>query len=344
MKKSLFVLGLAVAALTSCTENEVVDVAESRVIGFDSYVNNSTRAVNVTTKDNLEKIYVIGYEKATSATSATDFTSLFDHVPVTYDSSSKKWGYDSHKHWQRNTLYRFAAYATGVENNASMFNDVNYDPDGDSITISNYTPNGNDLIAAISGDKNVGETIPSDRVAFSFHHLLSRVKVSFKLGTAFNAVAKISNVRIVDAINQGTGVYEYVQNSKNISWTGTATIGDAYTLVSEETVLTTDFQEFEVFVIPQLTTNIKLQFTYTTYEQGGTEVIHNYTKEASLTVPNNITDGKWKEAYIYNYICTFGLEADETPIEFTVYNVEGWTAANESGIVLTPTDVTVANN
>ena len=45
MKKSLLMLGAAAMMLASCTQNEVVEVAESRAIGFDAFVNNNTKAV-----------------------------------------------------------------------------------------------------------------------------------------------------------------------------------------------------------------------------------------------------------------------------------------------------------
>ena len=41
MKKSLLMLGAAAMMLASCTQNEVMEVAESRAIGFDAFVNNS---------------------------------------------------------------------------------------------------------------------------------------------------------------------------------------------------------------------------------------------------------------------------------------------------------------
>ena len=45
MKKSLWILGVAVIALTGCTNNEVVDIPQSRAINFsNAFVNNTTRA------------------------------------------------------------------------------------------------------------------------------------------------------------------------------------------------------------------------------------------------------------------------------------------------------------
>ena len=44
MKKHLFYLAAAVVAMSSCTESEVIEISQSKAIGFDSYVGNTTRA------------------------------------------------------------------------------------------------------------------------------------------------------------------------------------------------------------------------------------------------------------------------------------------------------------
>ncbi len=53
MKKSFFVLGVAVAALASCTNEEVVDMPQSRAIQFGTFVNHSTRSSVTETTDRI---------------------------------------------------------------------------------------------------------------------------------------------------------------------------------------------------------------------------------------------------------------------------------------------------
>ena len=65
MRKSLLLLGVAVAALASCTQNEVVDIAESNVIKFDNaFVGNTTKATTApeVTTDNIEDMYVFAVD------------------------------------------------------------------------------------------------------------------------------------------------------------------------------------------------------------------------------------------------------------------------------------------
>ena len=57
MKTKLWMLGVAVAALTSCTQSEVIDVPENKVIGFEPFVEKHTRAVqNISTVDQITRV------------------------------------------------------------------------------------------------------------------------------------------------------------------------------------------------------------------------------------------------------------------------------------------------
>ena len=58
MKKSLFVFGMAISALTGCTQSEVLDVADSRAIGFDAFVGKPTRT-DVTNDGTCSDMYHI---------------------------------------------------------------------------------------------------------------------------------------------------------------------------------------------------------------------------------------------------------------------------------------------
>ena len=96
MKKSLFMLGLAVAAFTSCSNDELMEVNTNNVITFESHVNKGTRAV--TNTDVLTKFYVFGSHGTTN---------VFNNVAVTNDGTG--WDYTNHVAWTANT-YKFAMF------------------------------------------------------------------------------------------------------------------------------------------------------------------------------------------------------------------------------------------
>ena len=63
MKRSLILLGAVTATLASCSKSEVVDVNDSQAIGFETFVNKSTRAVTNdegTVTNKLLDFYVYG--------------------------------------------------------------------------------------------------------------------------------------------------------------------------------------------------------------------------------------------------------------------------------------------
>ena len=113
MKKSFLMLGLAVAAMTSCTNDEVLEQNQStrKAIGFESFVNKGTRAAdgyvdvtNEVTSSNLKRFYVYGNDSETN---------IFDNVSVIKSGDEWVMQESNEKYWETKE-YKFAAYADGV--------------------------------------------------------------------------------------------------------------------------------------------------------------------------------------------------------------------------------------
>ena len=349
MKKTLWMLGVAVAALTSCTESEVLDVPESRVIGFESHVDNQTRVVSDLGSGTMVKFWVFGFKMETGDSEFGEHgteAEVFCNVPVKRDQavSTSPWGYENVEHtkyWSKNHTYRFAAYANGTESLTAP-TVVSYDPDEDIITFTNYVAGDKDLVATISGDREIGASIDGDDIAavpFTFKHMLSKVQFSFT--STANVTIEITNLRI-DAINKGTGTYEY--NTTNptepiINWTPSTDGNDKGYTSTLELIPTTTVPAIENFcVIPQMnktdeTTHLSVTFTLTTYDGDG-HFINSDNKTVSLA--SNVHDGEWKPGYVYNYHAVFGDDFDEAPITFTVYQYPSWTAGSEGGTTINP--------
>ena len=105
-KKSLWILGAAVIALTGCTNNEVVDIPQSRAINFsNAFVNNTTRA-DVTNAD-FKQFWVYGdYQNESS------WVDVFNNVKVSCASvgSGAVWTPDETAYWQVDKTYNFGFY------------------------------------------------------------------------------------------------------------------------------------------------------------------------------------------------------------------------------------------
>ena len=115
MKRSLFMLGVAVAALSGCSQSEILEVAEGRAIGFSSFVNNNTRALTEVNKDNLSQYYVFGNYGNDGA---------LDWSGQAFNNELNTTLY----YWQPGKIYRFGAYADG--------NGGKIESSGESATVS----------------------------------------------------------------------------------------------------------------------------------------------------------------------------------------------------------------
>ena len=182
MKKQFLLLGLAVAAMTSCTSDEVLEQVQptKQAIGFEAFTDKATRAVAEATNSNLENFYVFGYYGSTS---------VFNNVEVTkaaaMDESGEElkdgegntiyeWSYTGDKkYWTQNT-YQFAAYANGYET-GNKLGETNVSFSNAKLTFADYTvTDDKDLIAdvLVADNKNLTQST----VDFTFKHMLSKIQ------------------------------------------------------------------------------------------------------------------------------------------------------------------------
>lgn len=209
MKKTLWMLGVAVAALTSCTQSEVVDVPESRVIQFDTFVGKSTRAAIPINQhqnshyegenpplDNLFQFWVFGTQ---SNMEELKFDGTEEKARVYYSNDNNTFTYDKHLTWEFGKTYNFAAYSNGnypLVDNAQLdtevttaslvaveFTDLKDENNDDKIYGSklffdDYTVGNLDLLAAITKTVVLPQNASVvDAVPLSFQHMLSLINI-----------------------------------------------------------------------------------------------------------------------------------------------------------------------
>lgn len=322
MKKSLFVLGVAVAALASCTQNEVLEVAEGRAIGFDAFVNNQTKAVSEVTSDNIgTDFYVFG----NYGTGNTWTGQAFNNEISTAEY-----------YWRTGQTYRFGAYKDGKTKN----DNVTFEATSQTLMFENYAPNDEkDLIAAVTesltADTYIGN---SDPVGLTFNHLLSQVKLTFKTDAAAVYNMTISNVQINGALSQSTATY-----NGTVTWNPSAAAaettnnGYSYDNLSNSGVISSGvISEQSKLVIPQSGTDA-LTVTFTATISGEAEGTAKFTATLGHTI-SGLTGDTWTNGYRYNYIANVELsKVIENPeglvkITFTP-TVEEWKDA-EPGVDL----------
>ena len=346
MKTKLWMLGAAVAALTSCTQSEVVEIPESRVIGFDSFVGKNSRAAyliqqkgpETDAKDNLYQFWVYGYEAGTD---------IFGGTNVYWDATNSGFTYDNHKIWNLGQSYNFAAYSDGNNSLPATTGTINTSAsvayskitNGSQLVFTNYTAGENDLLAAIVSPITInsdGSNIES--VPLIFEHMLSCVKISLR-NSSQSLYLHFDNITFNGVIADNC-TYKIENAAKSCIWanttstTSTAAEG-TYTLTTPTGYLAPGGTlNLFCFVIPQ-NNDISFSIKATTYEKDTNSDVYSSTNITTYNTSLKITDtdnaapnhATWQPGYLYNY--SADIAAQVHYIHFDVH-VEDWTSHNST--------------
>lgn len=306
MKKSLFVLGVAAAVLTGCSQSEVTDIAESSAIKFSkAFVGNPTKSATVVDNDNIQSFYVYAYKNEDA---------LLTNENVYLQNGL--WAYDNIKIWDNAATYSFAAYSNGgTAKGVGSLENVSYDKSAGTLKISSYTAGGDDdLLASISTETLADANTP---VAFTFKHVLSMVKFTVKSGLGNDKELVINNLTVEAGKIQNNGDLTY--STAATSWE-LAQSGQTYASLSAKNLnATTETPaEAEFTVLPQ---DVSGGFTVTinaTITPEGEDAIN---KTFTATIPAD--NAKWVVGNRYNYIATINA-TDMDIIEFDAPKVDDW--------------------
>lgn len=336
MKKSLFVLGVAVVALASCTNEEVTEVAQNRVIGFNSFVNNNTKAVTEVSSLANSEFYVFG---------------MYDVDQTTWGKPvfSNELGSTVH-YWEPSSYYRFGAYADGKADKLTATSEVSFAPEtgtNGTLTFTSYTP-GDDLVAAVASASTDADVSNESAVSLNFKHMLSQVAFEFTTDAADHYTLVISNVKINGAVSTATGTYD-----GSVSWS-TPEESNGYTYedfeVDKNVDIANSAQNYTAsqtkLVIPQdgtdgLTVTFTATLSDTNYPSNPTKT-KNFTGYLSFSGKDkndpdiSLAENTWTPGYCYKY--TTKITADmiddelkDKKIEFTT-SVDSWKDATDTTI------------
>lgn len=315
MKKSIYLLGMAVAALSSCSQSDVVEMPESRAIGFNTFVNNNTRKVEEVAKGALTGTFYVfaNYGSGDFANKA------FDNEPST-----------ALHYWEASMNYRFGAYQNGTEKiNGAIFTAA---ASNSKLEFPAYTPDDkNDLIAAF-GEATTGTDVTGQgKVGLTFSHLLSQVKFTFTTDATAAYNLTISDVKITNAINKSTCTYT-AGTPNTIVWANTGEgvdkNGYAYEDFKEGKAISIENSASQSkLVIPQSGTNL-IKVTFKAKVDGaGITMTEPKSFEGNLTYAAG--SNTWNPGFRYNYSVKINVkDIVDNPeklvqIEFTP-TVEDW--------------------
>ena len=306
MKKFLF-LGIAATAMfASCTKDEMVEMNPQNAIGFETFVDKSTRVTDVTT-DNLTAFWVYGWRSTEQ---------IFNAQEVTANKGACT--YSPIQYWVGGYNYTFEAIAPKSGNNGVTFNAAN-----GASTITFVSDSETDLIYAKGGKdltSTTNLTATPGAVGLEFNHLLSRVKFTFTNGAAVNSAATItvSDVKITNAGNTAT-YSPFTDGGKWSAVTGSQEVGFASTDIADIAGGASEDTE-HMYLIPCDVNNYTLSFKVTmTQKQGNssTGVSDEFTYTNVKLANSSYT---LEKGCSYNFKTTFN---PGYPIEFTA-EVAGW--------------------
>lgn len=332
--KKLFMIGLAATAmLASCSNDETVEMAQQKAIGFsNAFVNNGTRSIvdpSFTTKT-LEDFAVYGFTQAGQ---------IFKGDKVYKGgSASTGWSYDVLQYWVPGNTYTFGAIAphsvaTNVSDVALPENAKKVEM---TVAFTNTDADQVDLLHAEPAQiarTEVTETYKTP-VSMTFRHQLSKVKFSFEnaVGEGYNV--KVSNIKIMDAYTNGT--LTVAANGNTWSAQANNTLGlDFGNVVADDATAdeaavianaaTLESYNEKLMIPMDATATYTVTFTAELYQ--GDVLLGSYNHEVKI---ENV---EFKLGYCYDFKASLTHEniTDKplNPIEFDVTNVEDW---NETDI------------
>lgn len=341
--KKIFLIGLTAAAmLASCSNDETVEMAQQKAIGFsNAFVNNGTRSsVDPSfNSDNLKDFAVYGF-----AENAQNFKG----EKVYKVEGTNTWKYDNLQYWVPGNTYTFGAIAP--HSVAANVSNVTLPTGATKVEMEVAFTNTDDvkqvdLLHAAPAQIAGTAVTPTYEAAVSmtFYHQLSKVKFSFENAVGAGHYVKVKDVKITNAYK--TGTWKVTGEPAN-TWSnqadktlelnfGNVVANGATANVAANIAFNETLESYyEKLMIP-MDASATYTVTFTVDLCAGDAVLK------SKTFTTQISGVEFKLGYCYDFKAS--LNADNItddplkPIEFTVIKVEDWNQAESNKDLSVPT-------
>lgn len=326
--KKIFLIGLTAAAmLASCSNDETVEMAQQKAIGFsNAFVNNGTRSVvdPSFTTSTLSDFAVYGF---------TQNGQIFNGEKVSKGgAASTGWSYDNVQYWVPGNTYTFGAIAP---HSAAKVSNVTL-PTGATkvemkVAFTNTDAKQVDLLHAAPTQIAGTAVTPTykEPVSMTFNHQLSKVKFSFENAVGVGYNVKVSNVKITNAYANGTltvaaaGNNWSDQTNQNLELNFGNVVNDASGTEAAVIANTATLESYnEKLMIPMGgSATYTVTFTAELYKGNVLLGIYDHTVE--------IKNVEFKLGYCYNFKASLTHEnitgeGELKPIEFKLAGINDW--------------------
>ena len=326
--KRFFLAALAIAAIASCTKNEVNEVADNSQITFQTVVGPQTKALDPLTQvafSTSNKFYAYAFFLPQGNSWATNYASSQKYI---YNSlvgySDNVWKASQTYYWPKQgnlTFFAWTDNTTAPAVNGSTTAILCAHDTGIQVLDYSVTDNPNKdlMVAAIAADKTKNEnTYLTDGVPTLFSHVLSNVvfKVTTDEDYGTSAALALKSITLKNVYVDG----DYTQGSPAANatvWNGYANTGNlpvytpatatAVTYSTTPAALTPDTDDYYI-VMPQTfadaTPVVEVVYTITT-NYTTTPVVETVTETKAL---KDIYTNGWVPGKKYELTITLTLD------------------------------------
>ncbi len=308
MKKIIFAL-VAVAALASCSNEDVIELNRTAIAFGDNFIENSTRADYSQAANKVKSFKVYGTATGTNDATVQIFNGVTISRPTDVaDGDDTAWTQTdgAPQFWLPSVKYNFVAIVDGESTTTTLPETIPFtvtDGNGDLLYAETaITTNTN----AVPG---VGVTTKG-LVPFTFGHLLSKVQFTVT-NTIENYTIQVTGITVSGAAKEGTytvSTGNWAQNgstSTELTFGTTVKIADGANAVASETR--------QILPVNQ-TLGITINY----------DIYFGDTKISSASKTGNIT-----QAFAKNTVYNIGATISGNQIKFTVTECAGFTADAE---------------
>ena len=331
MKKTLLMIAAAFA-FVACSNDETILQAQPEAIGFDNaFIENSTRSVydpSFTDTKIFSDFAVYGFVEGAV---------LFDGTQVSKDITNgdlkSDWKYAGTQYWIAGAKYNFNAVAPMTDGGWTKSAATK-----DATTLSFTNDGETDLLYAYATAEGKAES--NNAVAFTFRHVLSKVKFTFKNDyNATNATIRVKDVKITYAYKTGSVVLDAASKWSSQAGTLELAFGNA-AVASADAEEAFDYGKSvesynELLLIPGAgPKEVEGKKTYTVTFTVDLLVSDTVVKSYSHSINAAFTP---EAGNSYNLTATITAENidpdhEQEPIEFTVNPLPGWGETNNEDI------------
>lgn len=288
MKKSLFIMALGAIALTSCSQDEVLEVKQD-AIAFSAFTENASRA-DTDVKTSLTDFKVWAYNDNDGAGGVETDKIYINGVSATQNGSV--WTLPNGYYWPSGTtdFYCVASTVNSVVINANRTMTADYS------VLSNHS---DDLLYAVMADEE--KPSPMAPLALNFRHALSMIKFKVASMGTYGLKATVESVKLVNVVQSGKYTLPEVDTSTQLK--EPEELEEYETKNNDENASTVDTNSRGSWSLNTATGTYEWDITDLTADASkGTDVVSTVSSDTYFVMPQTITDGVvndgvWTGAY-----------------------------------------------